>query len=140
MTKAKLDYEEKDTYMVTVTATDPSGRRQPDHHVTIKVTNVDEAPTMTGDVSKEYAENGKDRSPVATFTARTRGRKRRDRIRWSLAVTYDSALTSRSQGGVLSFKSSPNYEAVRTRARTTTIHHGDGDGHRRRRRKRLRKE
>ena len=44
-TKAELDKETKDTYVVTVTATDPSGETDT-VTVTIKVTNVDEAPEI----------------------------------------------------------------------------------------------
>ena len=58
MTKAKLDYETKDTYMVTVTATDPSGLNAT-INVTIKVTNVDEPPEITGgDITIRYARTG----------------------------------------------------------------------------------
>ena len=57
-TKAPLNKEEKDTYMVTVTATDPSGLSAT-VNVTIKVTNVDEAPTITrapdANVAPEFA-------------------------------------------------------------------------------------
>ena len=45
MTKAELDKETKDTYTVTVTATDPSGEIAT-AMVAIKVTNVDEAPMI----------------------------------------------------------------------------------------------
>ena len=43
--KAALDFEEKDTYMVTVTATDPGGLSAT-VNVTIEVTDVDEAPEI----------------------------------------------------------------------------------------------
>ena len=46
-TKAALNWEEKDTYMVTVTATDPSGLSAT-VNVTIKVTDVDEPPVDHG--------------------------------------------------------------------------------------------
>ena len=64
---AALDYEEKDTYMVTVTATDPSGLSAT-INVTIKVTNVEEPPTISrgglaisGNSNPSYAENGRRR-------------------------------------------------------------------------------
>ena len=44
----KLDYEGKRTYMVTVTATDPLGTSS-SIPVTIEVTDVDEAPGISGD-------------------------------------------------------------------------------------------
>ena len=57
-TKAALDKEEKDTYMVTVTATDPSGLSAT-INVTIKVTNVDEDPVIMrapdANVAPEFA-------------------------------------------------------------------------------------
>ena len=62
-TKAELDTETKDTYMVTVTATDPSGLTAT-INVTIKVTGVDEAPEITvgglavsGTTRVDYAED-----------------------------------------------------------------------------------
>ena len=48
MTLAALDYETKDTYSVTVTASD-SGGLSDSIDVTITVTSVDEAPVITGD-------------------------------------------------------------------------------------------
>ena len=65
-TKADLDHESKDTYIVTVTATD-SFNEKDSVTVTIAVTNVNEPPTLS--VSSDalsYPENN-DR-PVATFT------------------------------------------------------------------------
>ena len=60
-TKAKLDTTRgKDTYMVTVTATDPSGEAAT-VTVTIKVTNVDEAPEIMrapdANVAPEFADS-----------------------------------------------------------------------------------
>ena len=54
----ELDYETKDTYMVTVTAEDSFGLSLLHHDVTIKVTDVDEAPDVTGDDMAEYPEKG----------------------------------------------------------------------------------
>ncbi len=116
----KLDYETKKSYMVTVTATDPSGLSA-SIDVTIMVANVDEAPTIAGDsvVRRSYAENRV--GSVATFTAND---PERQSIYWSLALdadvtaeadidTADNAdadhFTINSRG-VLSFKSSPDYE------------------------------
>ena len=115
-TKAKLDYEAKDSYAVTVTATD-SGGLSASIDVTITVTNVDEAPKIAGDdVTKDYPENG--RAQVARFTATDpEGRM----VYWSLAtdpvgveVTADDIADAGdfmiSSGGVLSFKFSPDFE------------------------------
>ena len=53
----KLDFETGTTYMVTLTATD-SFSDSASIDVTIMVTDADEAPDVTGDATKEYAENG----------------------------------------------------------------------------------
>ena len=57
-TKADLDHETKDSYTVTVTATDP-GNLSDITTVNITVTNVNETPTVTGDSSINYAEKRK---------------------------------------------------------------------------------
>ena len=67
-TKASLDREEQDVHMVTVTATDPSGLSAA-VNVTIKVTNVDEDPTLTGPASPRVAENTPSATAVATYVA-----------------------------------------------------------------------
>ena len=54
----KLNYETKNTYMVTVMASDPLGASAVSMPVTIMVTNVDEAPDVSGDEEADYAENG----------------------------------------------------------------------------------
>ena len=120
-TKAKLDYETKKSYMVTVTATDPDGASA-SIDVTIKVTNVDEEPMIAGDdITKDYPENG--RAQVARFT----GDDPEDRmVYWSLADAdvsgvdgigpddeNDHAEFSINSDGVLSFKFSPDYEMPR---------------------------
>ena len=71
-TKAKLDKETKDTYTVTVTATDPSGETAT-VMVTIKVTNVDEAPEIMrapdANVAPEFADSEDGARSVAEDTA-----------------------------------------------------------------------
>ena len=78
-TKASLNREEKDTYMVTVTATDPSGLSAT-VNVTIKVTNVDEDPTLEGTgfskARREYPQRHR-RSDL--HCDGRRGRQNRDR-------------------------------------------------------------
>ena len=61
-----LDTETKSTYVVTVTAEDP-GKLSSTIKVTIMVTDVDEDPSLTGEATIEYAENGTD--AVATYVA-----------------------------------------------------------------------
>ena len=105
-----LDYEDRKTYMVTVTAADPNGEMA-SVDVTIKVEDVDEAPkiivgglvvTGTGDIN--YAENGM--GMVAAYSAA--GPDAADAT-WSLSGA-DAEDLSISSAGVLTFMASPNYE------------------------------
>ena len=109
-TKASLDHEDKDTYMVTVTATDPSGLSAT-VNVTIKVTDVDEQPeimvgglAVSGRSSVEYAENAT--GMVATYTA---SGPNAAMAMWSLSG--DDAGLFDISGGVLTFNSSPDFES-----------------------------
>ena len=106
-----LDYEDKNTYMVTVTATDPNGLSDT-IDVTIMVTDMDEAPKIiagglvvrgTSDIN--YAENGT--GMVATYSAA--GPDAADAT-WSLSGA-DAGAFSISSAGVLTFMASPNYES-----------------------------
>ena len=118
-TATKLNLETKPTYMVTVTATDPGGLTD-SVDVTIKLTDEDEAPEITGLDSRDYPENG--RGQVASFTARDpEGRP----VYWSLLSTGtpgditadDYAEQSHfriSSNGMLSFNFPPDYEAAPT--------------------------
>ena len=116
---AKLDYETKDTYMVTVTARDPEGLSS-SVDVTIKVTNVDEAPEISGSSSEMYAENGT--VPVATFTAVDPEMKS---VEWSIPAAgedpdaggvltaddnTDGTLFAISKSGELTFMDAPDFE------------------------------
>ena len=100
--EAAADADMDNTYMVTVKA-DAGGEmaRQP---FTVTVTNVDEAPDVTGDATAEYAENAT--STVATYTAvDPEGAE----IVWSLGGD-DAALFS-IEGGMLTFVSAPDFES-----------------------------
>ena len=137
--ETKLNHETKSSYMVTVTATDPSGLTD-SIDVTIMVNDVDETPELMARNKKEqYAEKGTD--PVATFTAPdpegaraivwsllpatapTDGSRafpidvngngeRDDDVDIAMADAADAGRFEISKDGVLSFKSSPNYEAA----------------------------
>ena len=61
MTKAKLDYETKDAYMVTVTATDPSGAAD-SIVVNISVTDEDDNAAIQLNAAPEFADDSADRS------------------------------------------------------------------------------
>ena len=93
--------------MVTLTAED-SFDDSDSIMVTITVTDVDEAPTdRPGTPTKEYAENGT--GPVATYTAvDPEGAAYKILDVWAATDASDFSI----EGGVLSFKKSPNYESA----------------------------
>ena len=111
-TKAVLDKETKDTYTVTVTATDSFGASST-ITVTIKVDDVDEMPELVGEAPEEYAENGT--RAVATFTATDPEGKS---ITWEL--TGADAEDFSIENGVLRFEESPDYENPAGRGTTNT--------------------
>ena len=110
----KLDYESnKKSYMVTVTATDPS-EAMTTIDVTIMVVDVNEGPEFTkpseGDVDVTVQENTRNLN-IYTFQARDpEGRK----VSWSLrddaSDSPDGAHFTITDRGVLSLETSPNYE------------------------------
>ena len=106
----KLDYETRNTYMVTLTAEDSYGDSA-SIAVTIMVTDMDEAPTImagglaiSGRSSVSYTENGTD--AVATYMVSGPDAAS---ARWSLegADAGDFDISSR---GVLTFRSSPDFD------------------------------
>ena len=108
----ELDHETKDMYTVIVTATDSSGASS-SVTVTIYVTDVDEMPELervarglavTGIDRVDYAEN--DIGEVAKYSATG---SQAAGATWSLEGTDASAFRI-SAGGVLSFRTSPDYE------------------------------
>ncbi len=102
MTLTALDYETKASYSVTVTASDSGGLRD-STAVTITVTNVDEGIEVSGPAAVDYAENRTD--PVATYTA---SGPDADMAAWTLGG--DDAGDFDINGGMLTFRSSPDYE------------------------------
>ena len=96
--KSSPDYETKTTYMVTVKADDAT------YDVAIMVTDVDEVPTIAGDATIDYAENGT--GDVETYTAMD---PEGTAISWSLAGD-DAGVFDISGAGVLTFNESPDYE------------------------------
>ena len=113
LTKVKLDYEAKDEYKVTVTATDPDGESD-SIDMTIKVTNLDEqnvpkALLISGDALPTYSENGTD--AVGEYTAAAGGGATPGR--WSLEGPDASNFRLEGTGvsRMLKFSSSPDYES-----------------------------
>ena len=114
-TKDALNYEEKDTYSLTITATDPSGATDT-IAVTINVTDANDDAVVTGDDTiDDYPENGTD--PVASYSATDQDG---DAIVWSV----DNDTFEISEDGVLTFASPPDYEEG-------IQPHGYGQGYRR---------
>ena len=111
-TKAALDYETKNEYTLTVTATDPSGASDT-ISVTVNVTDKNEGATIDEIETVKYAENGTD--PVATLSATD---PEGDDITWKIegAKGFDNAdFEIDEDSGALSFKKSPNYEKATDR-------------------------
>ena len=109
MTTMKFNQEQKEMYTVTVTAEDTDGATD-SITVNIYVVDVDEAApimegglSISGQTSVSYAEGGMD--DVATYTA-----SGPDAAMATWSLSGDDAGDFTFQGGVLSFKSSPNYE------------------------------
>ena len=100
--KSPPDYETKTTYMITVNAS--AGTDMDSLDVTVTVTDVDEVPTIAGDATIDYAENGT--GDVATYTAMD---PEEATITWSLSGT-DAGVFGISGAGVLTFNESPDYE------------------------------
>ena len=101
-TNASLNFEARTSYVVVVTATDPSGAAD-SIQVTINVTNVHDPVHIIGVSSVRYSENATD--PVASFTAFDEGEHV---IRWSLGGRDEDLFTI--DDGVLAFREPPNYE------------------------------
>ena len=104
-TGTKLDYETKDTYMVTVIATDSYGESA-SITVTITVIDENEGPEVTGQDRVEYAEKGE--GAVATYTATDP--ELAGAIEWSLAGDDAGAFEIDEDSGVLTFAEVPDYE------------------------------
>ena len=98
-----LDFEARSSYSLTLTATDPSGAND-SITVNITVTDADDPATISVNGSISYVEN--DTDPVATYTATDADG---DAIVWSLSGADAEDFTI--EGGVLAFKSSPDYES-----------------------------
>ena len=103
-TAEELDYETKSTYTVALLAMDPSGAHDT-IMVTIMVTDENDGAVIAGLEEIEYAEGGED--AVATFTATDPDADAED-IEWSLGGPDKADFEI--DGGVLTFKESPNYE------------------------------
>ena len=118
-TKARFDYEKKNSYRVRVKATDGSGASD-SIDVNIKVINLDESVKITGDKIVDYTENGM--GAVATYSA-TDPEGQPVTLSLADATTDANAVDGglfeiNPRSGVLSFKKSPDYEKPQDRADT----------------------
>ncbi len=105
LTKAPLDYETTPSHRYTVEVSVTDGEKAgEDITIVVRVTNVDEPPTVTGDAGISYAENRTD--AVATYSATDP--EGVTTFTWSLSGD-DSSYFSGS-GGVLTFDSPPDFE------------------------------
>ena len=108
----ELDYEGKRTHSFTVQVTDSVDQNGDDDmdavddtiNVTVTVTNVNEAPVITGDASPSIAEN--ESTPVATYTGAD---PERDTLTWSVNNDNDNDFWI-SDLGQLYFRTPPSFE------------------------------
>ena len=111
------DANSDNIYMVTVTAVDMDNMDNMDiQGVTVTVTNVDEVPSIAGDATIEYAEN--DTTPVETYMV---AGPNAASITWSLEGA-DAGDFDISNGGVLTFRSTPDYETAGRRRQQQHLH------------------
>ena len=117
---AMLDYEDKRTYRVTVEVTDGRDQNGDDdmdaiddrQSVTITVTNVNEAPVVTGDATASYQEDAN--RAIATYSAAD---PERDTLTWTVSNTTDFWV---SQRGQLHFRAPPSFETQTSYTVTVT--------------------
>ena len=104
-TKAGVTYdsETKDSYTVTVTATDADGSIVTTVDITVE--DIDEPPEITGHTSIELAENRT--GAVASYRATD---PEGEAVTWLPLGGPDSAAFRLSASGVLTFRAPPNYE------------------------------
>ena len=109
-TMGALDYESKDTYTVTVTATDDDATTpmSDETTVTVMVTDESELGTLAGNASPTYAEDRTD----AVGTYMLSGGTMDDMAEWTLSGDDADAFTI--PAGVLTFNSQPDFEDSNT--------------------------
>ena len=120
LTTQKLNYEAKNSYVVTVTATDPWDASD-SIDITINVTDVDEVPVtpslvVSGPNSRTYDENGTD--AVGEYQAVGTGA---DMVRWIPLEGADADYFEVDGSGssvMLKFRSPPDHEMPRGMAMT----------------------
>ena len=99
--EAPADTDENNSYVVKVQASD--GTETASLDITINVTNVNEAPSVTGETAIPYDEQGT--GSVATYTGSD---PEGDALTWSVSGDDSDAFVT--EAGVLSFADKPDYE------------------------------
>ena len=125
----QLDYEGKRSYRVTVEVTDGRDQNGDDdmdaiddrQNVTITVTNVNEAPVVTGDDEPSLQEDST--GAIATYSAAD---PERDTIAWSVSGT-DADDFWISDRGQLYFRTAPSFEVQTSYQVTVTATDDDAD-------------
>ena len=107
------DYETKDAYTATVTASD--GTNSTTQSITVNVTDVNEAPAFTSPVTFSAAEN---QTAIGTVAASDVDG---DTITYSIS---GSDITINSSSGVITFASAPDYETKTSYTATVTASDG----------------
>ena len=97
------DVGANNTYEVIIQASD--GSIAATKTVTVTITNVNEAPTVTSGATADFAENGTDPVYTATRTDPDTG----DTVTWNLGGA-DKDIFSIDSDGKVTFKTAPNYE------------------------------
>ncbi len=124
-----LDYEGKRSYRVTVEVTDGRDRNGDDDNdviddtinVSINVTDLNEAPTVSGDATATYTENGS--RAIATYTGRD---PERNKLTWSVSGTDGNDFVMTTQGR-LHFASPPSFEGGKDTYEVTVVATDEGD-------------
>ena len=124
-TKAALDYETKNAYSVTVTASD--GTLTDTIDITIKVTNINEAPTFTeGDsTTRAIAENTDSGTNIGNAIAATDADN--DTLTYSLSGTDADAFSIVSTTGQIQTKNALDYETKDAYSVTVSVSDSNGD-------------
>ena len=106
-TSGELDYEREDSLAVVVTATDGGGASA-SQRVTVTVTDIDEAPKVSGRALVRYPEN--ETYEVADYTADD---PENQPVEWSLSGPDAAHFNIDPSSGRLSFATPPDHEARR---------------------------